>query len=137
MTKLSRGLRNNNPGNIRHSNITKWKGQSAEQPDKSFVHFDSMEYGYRAMAKTLITYYRKHKINTIRSIISRWAPSNENNTQAYINAVSTSMNLGPDIPFKVDMKAMLIQLCAAISKVENGVNANMICLEKGVELALA
>lgn len=137
MTKLSRGLRNNNPGNIRHSNITKWKGQSAEQPDKSFVHFDTMEYGYRAMAKTLLTYYRKHKLNTIRDIISRWAPSNENNTEAYIRSVSNSMSLGPEKPFKVDEQPMLVSLCAAISKVENGVSANRYHVEKGVELALS
>lgn len=136
MNKISRGLRNNNPGNIRLSNFIKWKGQSAKQTDKSFVQFDTMEDGYRAMAKTLLTYFNKHKLNTIRAIISRWAPSNENNTNAYISSVSRSMNLGADKAFRVDSEPMLVSLCAAISRVENGVPADMIALEKGVKMAL-
>lgn len=52
---MTRGLRNNNPLNIRRNN-TKWQGLSATQTDKSFFQFKTMAYGYRAAFKTLQTY---------------------------------------------------------------------------------
>mgnify|MGYP003533551919 FL=1 len=45
--KQSRGIRNNNPLNIRLS-ADKWQGMREEQTDKAFVQFKSMAYGYRA-----------------------------------------------------------------------------------------
>ena len=54
---MTRGLRNNNPLNIRRNN-TKWQGLSATQTDKSFFQFKTMAYGYRAAFKTLQTYIR-------------------------------------------------------------------------------
>ena len=41
---MKRGIRNNNPLNIRHS-ADKWQGASETQTDKSFVQFKSMAYG--------------------------------------------------------------------------------------------
>ncbi len=55
---MTRGLRNNNPLNIRRNN-TKWQGLSATQTDKSFFQFKTMAYGYRAAFKTLQTYILK------------------------------------------------------------------------------
>ena len=52
---MTRGLRNNNPLNIRRNN-TKWQGLSVTQTDKSFFQFKTMAYGYRAAFKTLQTY---------------------------------------------------------------------------------
>ena len=48
MTQLPRGLRNNNPGNIRLSK-DKWKGLRQEQTDGTFFHFISRSdrWGYR------------------------------------------------------------------------------------------
>ena len=53
---MKRGIRNNNPLNIRHS-VDQWQGASEEQKDKSFVQFKTMAYGYRAAWKTLQSYY--------------------------------------------------------------------------------
>ena len=56
--KEPRGIRNNNPLNIRHS-ADRWQGARGEQKDKSFVQFKSMAYGYRAAWKTLQSYYNR------------------------------------------------------------------------------
>lgn len=86
---ITRGVRNNNPGNIRHGKAN-WQGKAADQPDKSFVKFTEPRYGIRAIAVTLITYHDKRvaedgtQIDTITDVIRRWAPAIENDTDAYI-----------------------------------------------------
>ena len=71
---LPRGIRNNNPLNIRRSK-DKWKGMAAQQNDAAFCQFESMEWGWRAAFYLLTrTYYHKHRLYTIRAIVSKWAP---------------------------------------------------------------
>ncbi|MCE1635766.1 structural protein, partial [Enterobacter hormaechei] len=84
---MSRGIRNNNPGNIRWGDD--WQGlmPASQRTDKSFCQFVGPEYGLRAMIKILHNYNRKYGLKTVKEIISRWAPTNENNTDAYINHV--------------------------------------------------
>lgn len=77
----TRGLRNNNPGNIRDDG-TAWQGKTGID-DKSFVIFDSPVNGIRAMVRVLRS-YAKRNLDTINEIISQWAPPSENNTAAYI-----------------------------------------------------
>jgi len=89
-----RGIRNNNPGNIRHSS-TKWVGE-VKGSDPSFKTFSSPVFGIRAMAKLLGNYQRFYGLTTIRKMISRWAPPNENDTQAYIAHVCQGSGIGPD-----------------------------------------
>ena len=95
--KTSRGIRNNNPLNIRHS-ADRWLGMREEQEDKSFVQFKSMAYGYRAAWRILQTYYERFrmqgKLFTVRNIIERWAPSSENDTEAYIKQVLKLSGIG-------------------------------------------
>ena len=92
----SRGIRNNNPLNIRKS-ADKWQGLSTLQEDREFFKFVSMEYGWRAAFVILCrTYYGKYKLKTIRDIVTRWAPPKENNTPAYIRHVSDYTGIGPD-----------------------------------------
>ena len=116
--KMTRGLRNNNPGNIRKS-ADKWQGLSAEQPDPEFFSFQTPEYGIRAMAKILKNYQVRHGINTIRGIINRWAPPVENDTGAYIEHVARVVGVNPDQPINVN--DILRPLVEVIIKHENGV----------------
>src|SRR5574337_804815 len=83
----SRGIRNNNPGNIRKSSEP-WRGLAAakDQKDPAFFTFETPEWGIRAMAVILRTYQTKYGLRTIRAIIGRWAPSAENDTDAYVDA---------------------------------------------------
>ena len=101
MKTLPRGLRNNNPLNIRHS-ASRWQGARAEQTDKAFVQFTSMTMGYRAAWRILETYYnhfeREHKPFTPRNIIFRWAPPNENDSEAYLRSVCRLTNLAGNEP---------------------------------------
>ena len=87
---MKRGIRNNNPLNIRHS-ADRWEGMRMEQTDKSFVQFQSMAYGYRAAWKVLESYWKHFRqqrtVFTVKSIISRWAPPSENATESYIRTV--------------------------------------------------
>ena len=89
-----RGLRNNNPLNIRRVVGTVWKGQLVEQNDREFVQFASREWGIRAAFVILQTYQRKHKATCVEAIIGRWAPRTENNTADYINAVCRLTGFG-------------------------------------------
>ena len=93
----TRGIRNNNPLNIRHSK-DRWEGARIEQTDKSFVQFTSMAYGYRAAWKTLESYWKYFhdlpKPFNVRNIITRWAPPTENDTENYIRTVLSLTGLG-------------------------------------------
>ncbi|WP_367672819.1 structural protein, partial [Serratia symbiotica] len=93
--KPPRGIRNNNPGNIRWGDD--WKGllPDKQRTDKSFCQFSTPEYGIRAMIIILRNYQKKHGINTISGIIHRWAPTSENDTQAYIDSVSQEVGVAP------------------------------------------
>jgi hypothetical protein len=121
--ELSRGLRNNNPGNIRR-NSDVFQGEINPSRDKDFKQFKTMAHGYRAMFKILSNYYRNYKLDTIRKMISRWAPENENNTNAYIKAVSDYAGIPANDQISFDREQM-IRIVAGMSKVENGREAVM------------
>lgn len=119
---MSRGLRNNNPGNIRHDG-TRWQGERIPSTDPSFKQFTSMAYGYRAMFKLLTNYARLHGCQTIRKIISRWAPPSENDTAAYIATVSRLTGIAPDQTIDIASHDQMCSLVAAMSQVKNGIRA--------------
>lgn len=129
----ARGLRNNNPGNIRITK-DKWQGLRAKQTDKSFFQFTEMRYGYRALIRTLQNYRRRHGCLTISDFISRWAPSVENNTSGYIKRVCTEMQVPSTFVPDVDDRDTMCAFAAAISQVENGVPAVMEDVKAGWDL---
>lgn len=88
---LPRGIRNNNPLNIRIGN--RWWGEVGCPSDKDFEQFTCMLYGLRAGFILLRRYIERYHLDTITEIISRWAPSNENATRAYINRVSERVGI--------------------------------------------
>ena len=88
--KLPRGIRNNNPLNIRKGN--NWKGEVSSSTDGEFEQFVSMQWGIRAGFKILKNYMtgyggRVKALTNIHDIIHRWAPPSENNCRAYIDSV--------------------------------------------------
>lgn len=115
-----RGIRNNNPGNIRWG--CAWQGLKVDgkEQDKEFCVFIKPEYGIRAMAKILSNYSKLYKINTVAGIIHRWAPPSENNTVAYINHVSKKLGVDADETIDVSNKNVMLKLIKAIIKHENG-----------------
>ena len=121
---ISRGLRNNNPGNIRITK-DKWQGLREKQEDKSFFQFKEMRWGYRALIRTLQNYRKRHGCQTIADFIKRWAPENENDTDSYIKAVSDYAGIPADDPININDREQMIRIVAAMSKVENGREADM------------
>lgn len=121
----SRGLQNNNPGNIVKG--AKWLGLAESQPDKRFCTFTEMKYGCRALLKLVRTYYLKYHLNTVAKIINRWAPPNENDTQAYISFVAKSLGVGNTQAIDlINDPDKLIALSKAISVRENGNEAKTV-----------
>lgn len=113
-----RGLRNNNPGNIIKSGID-WPGKVVGD-DPRFETFDSPEAGIAALGSNLLTYQRRYGLNTVQDIISRWAPSSENNTAAYVGQVAKALGVKPDQAINVADPATLRKLTESIIQVENG-----------------
>ena len=135
--KLPRGIRNNNPLNIRRSG-DKWQGLKTLQEDKEFFQFETIEWGWRAAFVILCkTYYGKYKLRTIRDIVTRWAPPKENNTEAYIRHVSDYTGIGPDRdlgdPQTHPTNWLLIGYAMAV--MENGKTLPPIPMIKGFSLA--
>ena len=96
------------------------------QNDRAFVQFKSLEYGWRAAFYLLTrTYYHKYRLYTIRGIVSKWAPPNENNTKAYIANVSRLTGIDPDEPIGIPSdkpnRWMAVGMAMAIQ--ENGTDS--------------
>jgi len=118
----SRGLRNNNPLNIR-CDADVFSGE-IKGKDKAFKTFSSMAYGYRAAFVTLATYLSRDW-NTIEKIISHWAPASENDTEKYIACVEKRSGISRNKMLTAFDGADFIQIVAAMSAVENGRNADI------------
>jgi len=138
----ARGLRNNNPGNIDYNPANPWQGQLPHDPaiEKRFARFDTPENGIRALARTLLTYYRKHGLKTVAAIIGRWAPSHENNTAAYVRSVERVLvnHAIAVAALNVEQPLVLSCLATAIIHHENGGNPyEASVVAEGIRRALA
>lgn len=130
---LPRGIRNNNPLNIRVGN--KWVGEVQDPTDPAFEQFTCMPYGLRAAFVVLRRYIDVYKLNTISRIVSRWAPNSENNTLAYIRRVSNSMKYDADAPLSYQDKQKMFAMVKAMVQVECGRAVDDVDIEAGYILA--
>ena len=129
----ARGIRNNNPGNIRKG-TSQWQGMSPQQTDSAFVQFVNPVYGIRALAVLLKNYQSRYGLNTVEGLISRYAPPNENITGSYVKAVANA--IGVDARQPINVEQHLPGLVAAITKHENGMQPYPESLiREGVSLA--
>lgn len=115
---VARGIRNNNPGNIRKGE--KWQGLAENQTDSSFCVFISPEYGIRALAKVLMNYQKKYGLKDVQGIINRYAPPVENDTGSYVYSVCLKLGVRPDTPINVSEPGIMINLLKSIIRHENG-----------------
>lgn len=113
-----RGIRNNNPLNIRIGNT--WLGEVPNPTDSDFEQFVSMRYGLRAAFVILRRYIRRYQRNTVAKIISAWAPASENNTRAYIDTVCGLTGLDPDEMIDFANREQMCCLVSAMARVECG-----------------
>ena len=119
---MSRGLRNNNPGNIRVSPV-RYQGERVPSGDPAFKQFKNILWGYRAMFVLLHTYRIKHGLNTLTGMIRRYAPPVENHTEGYLRAVCNWSGIPADRPLNTLDGTAMIPVVAAMSRIENGTPA--------------
>ncbi len=142
-TKVPRGIRLNNPGNIRHTTpSTHWEGIAERQDDPDFVRFAAPEFGIRAICRVLITYQDRHRapdgtpINTVRKFIGRWAPPSENDTDSYVRHVAGRLGVGPDTAINIKVWDTMRVMVETIIQHECGVQPYTARqIGRGMELA--
>ncbi|EPA3731802.1 transglycosylase [Escherichia coli] len=124
----NRNYRNNNLGNLVFANQ---EGATLEAPnakgEQRFARFNTPEEGIRALANQVSSYYNgtsaaagHQKLQTVSSIISKWAPPNENNTNQYIDNVSKYLGVSPNEKIDVSNPEVMTQLVRAIATKEGG-----------------
>lgn len=128
----TRGIRNNNPLNIRHGQ--KWVGLAPVQTDKSFDQFITMEYGIRAAFKLIKKYIEDYNCNTITKIINKWAPSIENDTKNYIKVVSQKSGYSADYLLTFSNKDAMTKIVSAMIQMENSETVSMLVIERAYSL---
>lgn len=122
-TNMPRGMRNNNPGNIRISSA-KWQGKLpvSENTDGAFEQFNGYAWGVRAMIVLLRGYIDRDGLTTLRGILNKYAPPSENHTGKYVNTVAQWTGIGPDQAITSDV-AFLRKIVPALARYENGMDA--------------
>lgn len=129
---IPRGIRNNNPLNIRRG--CNWIGLSKHQTDPAFCQFDSMAYGLRAGLIIIRTYIQRYNLNSIHAIVSRWAPPKENDTNAYVKSVSSMMKMHALQTFEFGDRRRIVALVSAMCKVETGITIDHKLIESAYDL---
>ena len=121
-TTGARGIRNNNPGNIRPSD-DKWQGMTGVDKTgggKGYVTFDTPENGIRAMTKNLMT-YQGRGLDTVEKIINTWAPAaDKNDVEAYIRNVTNRLGVARDSKLNLSNPNVMKALVTSIIQHENG-----------------
>lgn len=129
-----RGLRNNNPLNVRKSSQP-WRGKITPGTDPDFEQFVSLEYGLRCAFVIIRTYIKKYRLDTPAKIVQRWAPPTENNTNSYIANVTRISLLDPNRRLEVSQKNALCRLVWAMAQVECGQPVSFGRIENAYALA--
>ena len=130
---IPRGIRNNNPLNIRIGNV--WLGEVRDPSDPNFEQFISMVYGVRAGFVLLRRYIRHYHRTTIPQVIAAWAPSNENNTTAYIDKVCQVSGIERDVQLKFEDEDQMVALVDAMILVECGQHIQEKIIRDGYKFA--
>lgn len=130
MQNLPRGLRNNNPLNIRISS-TPWQGKIAENTDGAFEQFISLEYGLRAGLINIRTYIKRDRLDTISVIIPKWAPALDgNDVKAYVRLVSDKSGVPATRRLSYNDRFELCRIVWAMAWVECGQEVSFEAVEK-------
>lgn len=130
---IPRGIRNNNPLNIRIGNV--WLGEVQKPTDPHFEQFISMKYGLRAGFVLMRRYIRHYHRTTLPQVISAWAPSSENKTTAYIDRVSQLSGILPDTQLHFEDEKQMVRLVDAMVVVECGQHISEQLIRDGYRMA--
>ena len=130
--RTPRGVRNNNPLNIRYVRKNNWQGRVEHKVDANFEEFRKMSFGYRAAFMLLHKYIGLYNLHTIYDIVSRWAPTGDgNDVVSYAKQVSqkTQYPLFGNVQW-TDYRFM-IRMAVAMAEVENGVYMSCVPAAEG------
>lgn len=121
----TRGIRTNNPGNLRAVVGGEWWHGQTGVDEWGMCVFASPAAGFRALCLTIVAYQTKHGCDTIRKILYRFAPPDKggdnNDTTAYIADVCKKIGVAPDdIMNFVEDPERMTELAEAICTHENG-----------------
>lgn len=128
---MPRGLRNNNPLNIKISN-SNWIGKVSPNTDGVFEQFDTIEHGYRAAGIILSRYINVYGCNTIEKIIRRWCPDSSASSYidfvckdmtSYYESITQELICSPVLPtgeIDISFKSLLAVLIYSMARFENG-----------------
>lgn len=134
---LPRGIRNNNPLNIRKG--CSWRGERPTQVDREFEEFTSMEFGIRAAIKLVCNHINgkagsRRPCDNLAKLIERWAPPTENNTGAYIEAVEKMTGINRYQRIYANNRLMVSRIVQAMAKVETGADLDAGLIRSAWEL---
>lgn len=118
-----RGIRNNNPFNLRPSSQYTWQGEAGVDagPAGPYLIFSTPFYGLRAGYINLLNQQKLHGLDTVRAVISKYAPAaDRNDTDAYIAAVAGALGVAPDARIDLTDPATLDAFARAVIQHENG-----------------
>lgn len=101
----------NNPGNLRPPGS-----------NTGFQTFSTPEEGYKAMARQLKLYTDRDHLDTVQSIVSKWAPPSENDTASYIGDVAKRSGLGATEKLNLNDPDQMARLISAMAHHENARN---------------
>ena len=130
---ISRGMRNNNPLNIRIGNV--WLGEVSNPTDPDFEQFVHIKYGLRAAFILLRRYINHYRRNTVPMILAAWAPSTENNTTKYIDFVCQRANITSTQSLTYTDRPVMIQLVKAMAKYESGADIDENTIGQSYDMA--
>lgn len=135
--KVPRGIRNNNPLNIKKG--SKWNGLAPQQTDPVFCQFVSMQYGVRAAFYILRKYISGYngltqRFNTIELIVRRWAPETENQVEAYIKNVCKFSGIPRGHKLAFGQKSLLVAIVDGMIRVECGQPIDVAIIESAYDM---
>lgn len=134
---LPRGIRNNNPLNIRKG--CNWRGERPTQMDREFEEFSSMEFGVRAAIKLICNHIngrtgQRRPCDNLAKLIDVWAPPTENNTGAYIKTIEQLTGIHRYQRIYANNREMVSRIVQAMAKVETGQDLDMNIIHSAWEL---
>ena len=114
-----RGIRNDNPGNIRWSHAMTWEGECCTDDD-GFIIFNTPADGLKALATLLTTYQVREHIHTITDLVARYAPAGVVAEDSYAGFISEVVGVGRSE--RIDIIALMTMIMRAMVWFENGQN---------------
>jgi hypothetical protein len=108
--EVNPAFNNNNPGNLRPVGSA-----------QGFQQFNSPEDGLKAIDDNLLAYSRKHGINTLEGVISRWSPPSENDTSRLVATAAKRLGINPAQPIDLENPVVRQAVSTVIALQENPV----------------